>query len=268
MSHYAIGDVQGCYDALRRLLDKIQFSPEKDTLWFTGDLVNRGPQSLKALRFIKSLGAKHRVVLGNHDLHLLAVAAGAHPGWKEDTLQDILQADDREALLSWLKTLPLLHHDENLNYVMVHAGLAPSWDLKTAKALSLEVSNILQSDSSAIFLKEMYGDTPDQWSDHLTGWNRLRCITNFFTRVRFCDANGRIDLSNKSDDSHRKDWLPWFKIPDRRSEDCRILFGHWAALAGVTNTANVYALDTGCVWGYCLTAMRLDDEMRVNVDCQ
>lgn len=268
MATYVIGDVQGCFTALQKLLDKIQFDPQQDSLWFTGDLVNRGPQSLETLRFIKQLGAKAQTVLGNHDLHLLAVLQGAHPGWKEDTLTDIFQAEDRAELIAWLKQQPLLHHDEQLGYAMVHAGLASSWDLNTAKRLAGEVSAILQGEQAVEFFKQMYGNQPNQWDDHLTGWDRARCITNFFTRARFCHVDGSLELTVKGKmETQVGDLVPWFQVPNRVNADLKIIFGHWAALSGVTNTPKVYALDTGCVWGFCLTAMRLEDECRFSVGC-
>lgn len=266
MATYAIGDVQGCLDALQRLLVHIEFHPEKDTLWFTGDLVNRGPQSLATLRFIKELGNKHHVVLGNHDLHLLAVAHGAHTGQEDDTIQEILLAPDRQALLDWLRHLPLMHHDETLGFTMAHAGLAPAWDLAKAKALSQEVEHVLQSDHASDFFHHMYGNRPDLWQDDLQGWERLRCITNYFTRMRFCYADGRLNLRNKGTiDSHSDELMPWFRVPHRQNAKLNIIFGHWAALAGITHTPRVHALDTGCVWGYTLTAMRLEDEKRFQV---
>lgn len=268
MSTYAIGDIQGCYSPLQKLLGKIQFDPGKDKLWFTGDLVNRGPDSLQTLRFIKNLGDSQRTVLGNHDLHLLALASKAHPGWEEDTVADILQADDRDELIHWLKHLPLLHYDAVLGYAMSHAGLAPSWDLDTAKALAREVEHVLQSDKTHEFLHHMYGNRPDQWSNDLEGWDRLRCITNYFTRMRFCYLDGRLELRSKGTiDSHPADLIPWFSVPGRLNADLNIVFGHWAALGGVTNTPRVFALDTGCIWGFCLTAMRLEDGERISVSC-
>jgi bis(5'-nucleosyl)-tetraphosphatase (symmetrical) len=269
MAIYAIGDIQGCFDPLQRLLEHIKFDENKDTLWFTGDLVNRGPQSLETLRFVKNLGDQHRTVLGNHDLHLLAMAHGAHTGWRDDTLQDILKAPDRDELLTWLAQQPLLHYDVETDFILVHAGIASTWDLATAMALSHEVSRTLQSDQASEFYQNMYGNQPDQWSESLKGWDRLRCITNFFTRSRFCYMDGTLELTHKGDlDSGTDDLMPWFQVPDRVSEDLRIIFGHWAALGGVTNTGRVWALDTGCVWGFSLTAMRLEDEERFQVSCE
>lgn len=268
MSTYAIGDVQGCFNPLEELLVEINFDPNEDTLWFTGDLVNRGPQSLEVLRFVKALGDPHRVVLGNHDLHLLAVTYQVGKSRPDDTFKAILAAPDCEELMDWLRHRPLLCYHEQLDYVMVHAGMAPRWDLKQAMALANEVESILQSDSPQQFLQHMYGNQPDQWHDALSGIDRWRCITNYFTRMRFCDVNGRLELSYKgtlTDQSSQR--VPWFNVPHRVNSHLKIIFGHWAALGGVTHTPNVYALDTGCVWGHNLTAMRLEDERRFTAPC-
>src|SRR5579872_2910275 len=268
MSTYAIGDIQGCFFALEKLLQEIHFDPDNDVLWLTGDLVNRGPQSLETLRFIKHLGKHQRMVLGNHDLHLLAMAHDAHPGWPDDTLAPILKAGDREELIDWLLHQPLLHHDETSGFTMIHAGLAPSWDLSLAKKLAVEVETILQSDQRIDFFHHMYGNEPPQWSDDLTGWERIRCIVNYLTRARFCHLDGSLELKTKENMRlDQTDLIPWFKIPERRSTHLKIIFGHWAALGGVTHTSNIFALDTGCVWGYSLTAMRLEDLKRFSVPC-
>ncbi len=264
--NYAIGDIQGCFSVLERLLEYIQFDPSNDVLWFTGDLVNRGPQSLETLRFIKNLGAQHHVVLGNHDLHLLALGYQAHPGWKEDTLREVLDASDCEELLTWLRQQPLLYHDDHLGFTMVHAGLAPMWDLATAKRVAKEIETVIRSDTAAEFFRHMYGNQPEKWSEQLLGWDRLRCITNYFTRLRFCYPDGRLELKNKNTPSFSGGLIPWFEVKTRVNVELKILFGHWAALGGITNTPNVYALDTGCVWGHQLTAMRLEDEKRFSVD--
>lgn len=264
--NYAIGDVQGCLSVLERLLEHIQFDANKDILWFTGDLVNRGPQSLATLRFIKSLGGQHHIVLGNHDLHLLALAHYAHPGWKEDTLTEILTAPDRDELIQWLSLQPLLYYDNKSGFTMVHAGLAPSWDLQTATKLAREVETVICSDAAAEFFQHMYGNEPEQWSEQLQDFARLRCITNYFTRLRFCHRDGRLELNTKGTlASSSPDLIPWFAVQPRANADLKIIFGHWAALGGVTNTLNTYALDTGCVWGHKLTAMRLEDEKYFSV---
>lgn len=268
MPNYSIGDVQGCFNALTTLLKKINFNPAKDTLWFTGDLINRGPQSLEVLRFVKSLGKKAIVVLGNHDLHLLAVANQLTANKKQDTLAEILTAPDGKALCDWLRQQPLLHHDKKLGYTLVHAGLAPQWNLAKAMQCAEEVQTVLRSDRYAEFLTNMYGDEPNCWQEELTGWPRLRVITNYFTRMRFCKLDGTLDLTKKGKaDNPPENFLPWFKIPQRKHKNLKIIFGHWAALNGEVDEPNVFALDTGCIWGNCLTAMRLEDGKRFKVSC-
>lgn len=266
MSTYAIGDIQGCFDSLLRLLDKINFDSQNDSLWFTGDLVNRGPKSLEALRFIKKLNNSH-IVLGNHDLHFLSVVYAGVRSDPKNNLQQILNAPDIEELCHWLRNRSLLHHDANLGYTLVHAGFPPQWDLDKALLCSEEVENILKGECYIEFLKNMYGNEPSRWSDSLIGWERLRCITNCLTRLRFCDIKGNLEFTAKGVNAISDNYLPWFKIPNRRSKGLNILFGHWAALQGQTNESNVFALDTGCVWGRCLTAMRLEDKMRMSIDC-
>jgi len=262
MPTYAIGDVQGCYQELLDLLDRINFDGHNDRLWFTGDLVNRGPDSLSTLRLAKRLGAV--TVLGNHECHLLAIAAGICPHGKKDTLEAILQADDRVELLDWIQHQPLLHHDRESGYVMIHAGLPPQWDLQAAIERSREVEETLISNRANDFFAHMYGNQPDRWHDELTGWDRLRFITNAFTRMRFCNNDGRMNFRDKGPPgTESKSYLPWFKVSSRKSRDEKIIFGHWASLysgnlAGF-ETDNVYPLDTGCVWGRSLTAMRLED---------
>jgi len=269
MPTYAIGDVQGCFTPLQQLLEKIQFNPQQDTLWLTGDLVNRGPHSLEVLRFVKNLGERQRIILGNHDLHLLAVAHGAHAGWPEDTFHAILSAPDREELIHWLQQQPLFFHDDTLNFAMVHAGLAPSWTFETAKELAQEVESVIRNPKTAkSFFENMYGDEPAAWSPTLVGWDRLRCITNYLTRARFCHADGRLELKSKGKQCSEDQLIPWFRLPNRANVNANIIFGHWAALGGVTETPHVFALDTGCIWGYCLTAMRLDDGLRFSVTCE
>ncbi len=272
MSTYAIGDVQGCYDPLMRLLDKIHFDKEKDQLWFTGDLVNRGPNSLKTVRFVKSLNTSAITVLGNHDLTLLAVGYGTKPyNANYYTFNDILEAPDRDSFLSWFKTLPLIHHDPKLGFSLVHAGFHPLWDLTLALKLAKEVETILQGPESLFheFLKHLYGNEPDTWDLHLTGWDRIRFIVNCFTRMRFCNEAGKLEfLTKESAHAAPPGFSPWFQIPNRKTKEMNIIFGHWAALEGHTNTPKVFALDTGCVWGNCLTALRLEDQQRYTVDCK
>jgi bis(5'-nucleosyl)-tetraphosphatase (symmetrical) len=257
MAVYAIGDVQGCFAPLRALLDKLNYDPSADRLLFAGDLVNRGPRSLDVLRFVKSL-PNTTTVLGNHDLHLLAVAAGQAPRKKRDTFDDVLAAPDRDELLGWLRSCPLLHHDAALGCLLVHAGVLPQWGLMTALALAAEAGEFIRRSESNELFTHMYGDTPDHWQDELGGWARLRVIINVFTRLRYCDAHGRMDLRPKGwpgkQPSHL---LPWFQVPRRMLRDTRIVFGHWSTL-GVWDADGVIALDSGCLWGGKLTAVRLD----------
>ncbi len=260
MPTFAVGDLQGCFDELQGLLALIQFDPNQDTLWCVGDLVNRGPKSLETLRFLKAMGSRVKVVLGNHDLHLLAVYYGVKISYPDDTLQDILTAPDREELITWLRAQPLIHSGEG--YVMVHAGVCPDWTLEEAIGLAQEVSEVLQSKDIAHFLKAMYGNTPDHWSSDLTGMERLRVITNYLTRMRFCSPTGHLLMDKKmSPLDCSPGYLPWFKAPHRKII-APIIFGHWSALQGKTHTHNVFALDTGVVWGGPLTAMRLEDQER------
>ncbi|VVC76851.1 Bis(5'-nucleosyl)-tetraphosphatase, symmetrical [Aquicella siphonis] len=268
MTIYAIGDIQGCFAELEKLLAEIRFNPQTDSLWFTGDLVNRGPDSLKVLRWIKALGEAQVAVLGNHDLHLLAVAYGVRSQHRGDTLDEILRAPDKIELIEWLRHRPLLHFDRAAGFVVTHAGLAPCWSLKLARELAHEAETALRGAAPEIFLKQMYGDLPDKWSDDLSGADRYRCIINYFTRMRFCYPDGRLDLSYKGEIAGKpRELLPWFEVPDRVNAGVKILFGHWAALNGNTSVPGLYALDTGCVWGNCLTALRLEDEKRFSVRC-
>jgi bis(5'-nucleosyl)-tetraphosphatase (symmetrical) len=258
MAVYAIGDIQGCYDPLRRLLDKLKFKSDRDKLWFTGDLVNRGPKSLKVLRFVRSLDNNAITVLGNHDLHLLAVSEFPERRRRKDTLNNILDAPDRDELLYWLRHRPLLHHDKKLDFTLVHAGLAPKWDLNSARAAATELESVLQGDRYQDFLRQMYGDAPDDWSKNMKKIDRLRYITNCLTRMRFCDRKGRLELSFKGR-PRGKNWkyVPWFRVPGRANRKLRIVFGHWSTLGPVTEK-RIFPLDSGCVWGGCLTALRLD----------
>ena len=259
MATYAVGDVQGCLEELLSLLELVNFD-EDDQLWLTGDLVNRGPASLETLRFAKSLGDQIKVVLGNHDLHLLAIANGSAKPSRKDTLDEVLSAPDRDLLLDWLSQQPLLYHDDNLNFTMVHAGIPPIWTLEQAKGYSQEVKEILVSDNAGLYFDQMYGNQPTRWEDSLTNWDRLRCITNYFTRMRFCSAEGDLEFKAKSGpDKGPKGFHPWYSFSHRKTLKNPIVFGHWASLEGNANTDNIYALDTGCVWGGTLTAMRLED---------
>jgi bis(5'-nucleosyl)-tetraphosphatase (symmetrical) len=268
MAVYAVGDVQGCYDALRSLLDTLDFDPGSDTLWLTGDLVNRGPQSLEVLRFVRTLPSAVSV-LGNHDLHLLAVASGQAPAKRRDTLEAILAAPDRRELLDWLRARPLLHHDEGLGFTLVHAGLLPQWDLATACRLAAEAEHYIRhSDRNDLYM-HMYGDSPDHWDDALRGWARIRVIINAFTRLRYCAADGRMDLRPKMKPGGQPAGLiPWFEAPGRRSRDLRVIFGHWSTL-GMRNADGVIAIDSGCLWGGRLTAVRIDRALQFSdVPCE
>ncbi len=261
MAVYAIGDIQGCLDELLQLLEQIRFDPAQDQLWLTGDLVNRGPRSLETLRFVRSLGESAITVLGNHDLHLLALAEGERRYTsKFDTLLPILHAEDRDELLEWLRHRPMLHHDSRLGYVLIHAGLPPEWSLEQAERLARELEHTLQGETHHEFLKEMYGNEPLQWRDDLEGMDRLRFITNSLTRLRYCSGEGVLDLKSKGKiGSQPEGFLPWFRIPERASRSERILFGHWSTLE-VRSEESVYALDTGCLWGGRLTALQIDCE--------
>jgi bis(5'-nucleosyl)-tetraphosphatase (symmetrical) len=260
MATYAIGDIQGCDDEFASLLDELHFDPMRDRLWLVGDLVNRGPRSLAALRRVKNLGEAAIAVLGNHDLHLLALAyAGEGKAKPKDTLDEILTAPDREELLDWLRRRPLLHHDPALDYTLLHAGLPPQWDLQTAQRCARELEQSLRSEETCKALFEnMYGDCPNRWSEELEGFARLRFITNCLTRLRFCRADGTLELKHKGPiDQAPPDVLPWFRVPGRRSLGLRIVCGHWSAL-GYHEEAGIRSIDTGCVWGAQLCAIRLD----------
>ena len=258
MALYAIGDVQGCDAELGALLETLKFSADRDRLWFVGDLVNRGPASLEVLRRVRALGGAATVTLGNHDLHLLAVAHGHGRLRPDDTLTDILQASDRQELLDWLAHRPLLAEDRALGLCLLHAGLPPQWDMTTARSCAREFEDALRRDPAALFAR-MYGDKPDRWRDDLTGIERLRYIVNCFTRLRYVDAGGRLELHVKGSPkkSQRGSLIPWFEAPDARWRGNRLVFGHWSTL-GFFRNEDVISLDTGCVWGGTLTALRLD----------
>ena len=268
MATYAIGDIQGCFDELTALLEKVNFSND-DRIWVAGDLVNRGPKSLETLRFLKQLGDQAICILGNHDLHLLAVHYGAVSSKRSDTLTPILEAPDRYELMNWLRRQKLLHIDKEKNYAMVHAGIPPCWTINKARKRAKEVEQVLKSTLAREFFNHMYGNKPDIWSGKHEGWDRLRIITNYLTRMRFCNPEGKLDFTAKGTlESQPPGYLPWFKLPrkDPQDNETRILFGHWAALEGEADAEHVYALDTGCVWGNKLTALRLEDQQVFSVD--
>jgi bis(5'-nucleosyl)-tetraphosphatase (symmetrical) len=265
VTRYAIGDVQGCYEELRALLARLSFSADRDQLWFVGDLVNRGPRSLATLRLVHGLRDNAAVVLGNHDLHLLAVAAGVRRRRRSDTLDEVLAASDRDALLEWLARQPLAYAQGA--DLMVHAGVLPQWTVALTLSLAAEVSAGLRHDRRAL-LAQMYGDEPDRWDPRLSGMERLRFVINVLTRMRVCTADGRIDTSVKGEVPLRPSpLLAWFDHPHRATGEARIIFGHWSAL-GLVEREKIVGLDTGCVWGGALTALDLDsDRPTVNVPC-
>ena len=259
MARYLIGDVQGCDDALQQLLDKISFSPSRDTLFLLGDLVNRGPKSAAVLRRLQNYGAAARCLLGNHDLNLLAIAYGVRKQHRRDTLNCILEAPDRTAMLEWLRAqrMAMTEAIDDHTVLMVHAGVLPSWTSNKTMSLASEVEDMLTSPDLANFLREMYDDEPSGWSDTLTGTPRLRVIINALTRLRFCDAQGKMEFKFKEGaTSAPPGYLPWFDVPHRKTASVTLAFGHWSTL-GWLGRSDVLPLDTGCVWGGCLSAMRI-----------
>jgi len=267
MTIYAVGDLQGCRAELEQLLDKLSFSSD-DKLWLVGDLINRGPDSLGTLRFVHGLGAQAEVVLGNHDLHLLAIVLGGHKGGNKDTFDEILAAPDRDELVEWLSRQKLMHLDESLGWAMVHAGIPHIWGIKEAAERSAEVEAVIHGAHSHIsrgeFFKGMYGNHPDLWSAEHVGLDRLRCITNYLTRMRLINQTGRLELSHKGVPDDAPDgWTPWYAL--REPGHVKIVFGHWAALDGVTGRDDIYGTDTGCVWGRKLTALNLTTNESVSV---
>jgi bis(5'-nucleosyl)-tetraphosphatase (symmetrical) len=269
MSTYAVGDLQGCLQPLQCLLQEVAFDPAKDKLWLVGDLVNRGPQSLETLRFLYAMRDSLICVLGNHDLHLLAVAQNIERLKKADTLQEILDAPDRDDLLDWLRRQKLLHYDAERDCVLVHAGIPPQWTLAKALKRAAEVEAALQDDLRLpLFLDGMYGNQPTLWDKDLQGITRLRVITNYFTRMRFCTTEGELDLKSKEGlDSAPPGFAPWFSFPSRKTRQHKIIFGHWAALEGQCSEPNLFALDTGCVWGGSMTLLNLDSGAKHQCRC-
>lgn len=265
MATYAIGDVQGCADALRRLLKTFAFESTRDRLWFVGDLVNRGPESLATLRMVKDLGDAAVTVLGNHDFHLLAVAAGHAKQHRSDTLDAVLDAPDRDELLAWLRQRPMMHVQGE--WAMVHAGLLPQWTVGEAQLLAHEVEAVLRGGNWGEFLATLYGDTPDSWSENLRGADRLRVIVNAMARMRFCSADGTIELRTKGESANAPPgFFPWFDAPGRASRSHTIVCGHWSTL-GLKMRPDLLALDSGCVWGRRLSAVRLEDGRLFQVSC-
>lgn len=259
MAVYAIGDIQGCYDPFRRLLDAIDFDPSADTLWLTGDLVNRGPKSLKTLRFIKGLGDASISVLGNHDLHLLALSAGAvNFGKRFGSLEKLINAPDANELCHWLRHRPLAHYDETLDTLLVHAGTHPEWSVKKTLARAAEVEEELRHGDYETLLGKMYGNTPNSWSGNLSGYKRLRFIINCLTRMRMITAGNKLNFTHTGSPWRaRKNLLPWYMAENPATAGTRVVFGHWSQLSLIV-LPNVVSLDTGCVWGRQLTAVRLD----------
>lgn len=262
MATYAIGDVQGCFDELQALLENLRFDPAQDILWFVGDLVNRGPRSLEVLRFVKALRNRAVVVLGNHDLHLVTQHEGFERARKDDTFSDVLAAPDRRDLVDWLRERPLMHVEGG--FAMVHAGLLPGWSVEKALAIAREVEAALRAASYRDFLANMYGSQPDRWDDSLDGWDRLRVAVNAMTRLRFCTADGRMEFRAKAA-TPPPGYGAWFDF--RQPEARTIVCGHWSAL-GLRLAPGLAALDSGCVWGGKLTALRLEDRALFQVSCR
>lgn len=265
MSTYVVGDLQGCLDPLQRLLDRVRFDPASDRVWFVGDLVNRGPDSLGVLRLIRGLGDRAIAVLGNHDLHLLVAAGGHARIHRGDTFQDVLAAPDRDELLDWLRHLPLFHLDGP--WAMVHAGLLPSWTIDKAASLAREAEDLLRSERCDDFLRTMYGNRPDAWEDDLVGWDRARVIVNAMTRLRICTPSGVMEFHHKGElEDIPAGYVPWFDAPHARGDRHTVLFGHWSAL-GCREGPGYVSLDSGCLWGRALSAYRLEDGAVFQIDC-
>ncbi len=268
MATYAIGDVQGCFGSLTALLETLRFDPARDRLWFTGDLVNRGPRSLETLRFVRDLGDRAVTVLGNHDLHLLGVACGDRRLKAGDTISDVLEAPDRDDLITWLRCQPLLHRDADRGITMVHAGLPPQWTLDVAQACAAAVEAKLRGAGIKKLMRKLLGSQCDSWSASRPYAEQLGYIINCLTRLRYCDPAGHLELREKGPPGRQPaPYLPWFAAPRRLHVSEKIVFGHWASL-GTCNEPGVHALDTGCVWGGALTALCLETWERTNVPCR
>lgn len=272
MATYAIGDIHGCYDPFLRLLELINFDPAVDKLWTTGDLVNRGDHSLEILRFFKNLGDQAIAIMGNHDLHLLANAFGNSSRFNpdKDTFQEIFDAPDRDELINWVRQRPFLHYDKALDFTIIHAGLPPQWTLKEAKKYAKEIEQTIRGEKCREFLQNLYAKVDYQWSNELKGKKRLQFIAASLTRLRYCDEKGCLMPKNKLRPANilgnKTEGFPWFNHPQRKSSQDKIIFGHWAAL-GLYISSPVFALDSGCVWGGCLTALRLEDKQLFQVPC-
>lgn len=267
MANYVIGDVQGCFDSLQALLHACSFNPAHDTLWFAGDLVNRGPKSLATLRFVKSLGEQAHTVLGNHDLHLLALWAGHGRQHSSDTIAEVVSAPDATELLNWLRRQPLaIQLPSKQPTLLVHAGILPQWSFKQALDLSAEVQQALSANDWTDFMAVLYGNKPKRWDNTLIGHDRLRLVVNVCTRMRMLDVDGSVDFKFKLEpDDAPPNLKAWFEVPRQLNQEGQIVFGHWSTLPGIQNTVG-YCLDTGCVWGGQLTALRLEDHALFQVD--
>lgn len=265
---YAIGDIQGCFDGLMRLLEKIEFDEKLDRLWFVGDLVNRGPASLAVLRFIKNLPLKPNITLGNHDLYLLTlIYLHDKSPKKKDTVSCILNANDAEEIGEWIREQSIIHYDSKLNVIMSHAGIPPIWSLEEALKYARELENSLKSSNFKLFLADMFGDEPHKWQDDLSGNARLRLICNYFTRMRYCNFDGSLELKYKGlIKKAPRDIKPWFNVPNRIPIKAEIIFGHWASLGGLNPSPTIHAIDTGFVWGGAMTALRLQDKQRFSIN--
>lgn len=264
MATYIIGDVQGCYNELMRLLDSLNFDEWQDRLWFAGDLINRGPDSLKVLRMVSALPAHHQTVLGNHDLYFLSVVLANQNIKSNDTLAELYASPDLDALVTWLRRQPLALYDAEYNTLVVHAGVAPSWTRQTTLALAHEIAQQLQGTEASTLLQHMYNDQTVLWHSALTGYNRFSCVLNYLTRARICQPDGTLDLHYKRGLADiPPGFMPWYQLPQRQTQDTRIVFGHWAALVGdCGGSFQVEAIDSGCIWGNNLTAYRLEDGAR------
>lgn len=267
MTDFAVGDIQGCYEPLRRALDGAGFDPDRDCLWVVGDIINRGPESLKSIRYIRELGSAARVVLGNHELHLLAVVFGGSRLKRKDTLEQVLEAPDAVELIDWLRLQGLAHYDPDRDLFMAHAGLPHTWSVTQGLAYASEVEAVIRGTDAKAYFEGMYGNQPERWSGSLIGMDRWRAITNYLTRMRFIAADGTLELASKEGtETGPEGFQPWFSFP-RPQDKTRILFGHWAALQGRTNDERFIGLDTGCVWGGAMTVLNLDTGARTRCDC-